>query len=105
MAEVFGNYNMGIRWQGRQASNYSYTIAARKQMWNKKASIGFVGVNIFNKYIKQTSQQLSDNIVSDNFRNIPYRSFGISFTYKFGKIKFSKPKEEDNYLYKPPGEN
>jgi hypothetical protein len=36
--------------------------------------------------------------------NIPYRSFGVNFTYKFGRLKISKPKEEENLLAKPPVE-
>ena len=94
-----------MHWQGRQASSYSYTLAARKQLFHAKGSFGFVLVNAFNKYIHQTSQQLNQNFVSNNYRNLPYRSFGVSFTYRFGKLKFSKQKEGENYLTTPPGEN
>ena len=34
---------------------------------------------------------------------IPYRSFGINFLYKFGGFKI-KPKEDENFLGKPPVE-
>ena len=104
-AEIFGNYNKGTHWQGRQPDSWSYTLAARKQLFNTKGSAGVVLVNAFNKYIQQTSQQVNQNFVSNNYRNLPYRSMGISFTYRFGKLKFSKPKEGDNYLINAPGEN
>lgn len=101
-AEVFGNYNSGMHWQGKQASVYSYTMAIRKQFNNNKGSLGIIVVNPFNKYVNQKSQQLTQDFTSDIYRDVPYRSFGISFTYKFGKLKFSKPKESENYLYAPP---
>lgn len=104
-AEIFGNYNAGLVWQGRQPANYAYNFAIRKQFKNNKGSIGFVAVNPFNEFIKQENIQEVKNIYSTILRQVPYRSFGISFTYKFGKVKFSKPKEGDNFLYTPPNEN
>jgi len=104
-AEAFGNYNLGMKWQGRQPNMYSYTLAARKQIFHNKGSIGVVIVNAFNQYIHQGILSIANNLVTNSYRDIPYRSFGISFTYKFGKLKFSKPKESENYLYTPPTEN
>jgi ferric enterobactin receptor len=105
IAEGFGNYNSGMRWQGRQPASYAYTLAFRKQLWKNKASFGVVAVNAFNKYINQNGVQTANNVTINNYRKIPYRSFGFSFTYKFGKLKFAKQKEADNYLYSPPAEN
>jgi outer membrane receptor protein involved in Fe transport len=104
-AEIFGNYNSGMKWQGRRPSAFSYTMAVRKQFKNNKGSIGFIAVNPFNKYIDQKTLQEAKGFTTDIFQQLPYRSFGISFTYKFGKLKFTKPKENDNYLYTPPIEN
>ncbi len=106
VGEIFGNYNNGMQWQGRQPSIFSYTMACLRQILKNKGSIGIVAVNAFNKYIIQKNVTLAQDIVINSYRNIPYRSFGVSFTYKFGKLKFSKPKEGDNYLYSaPPTEN
>jgi ferric enterobactin receptor len=102
-AEVFGNYNNGMRWQGKRASSFSYTMAVRKQFKNGKGSIGFVAVNPFNQYINQKTLQEAKNITTNIYQQLPYRSFGASFTYKFGKIKVVKEKQNDNYLYAPPG--
>ncbi len=104
-AEVFGNYNIGMRWQGKQADVYAYTFALRKQFSNNKASLGLIAVNPFNHYINQKSQQLTPDFTSNIYRNVPYRSFGITFTYKFGKLKVTKTKEVDNFNYVPPSEN
>jgi hypothetical protein len=101
-AEFFGNYNLGMRWQGRQADVYSYTFALRKQ-FNTKASLGLIAVNPFNKYVKQYSQQKTTDFYSDIYRFTPYRSFGVTFTYKFGKLKFkAKEKEGENFNYPAP---
>jgi outer membrane receptor protein involved in Fe transport len=103
--EAFGNFNLGMRWQGQQPNVYSYTMAIRKQFWNNKASVGLIAVNAFNHYIYQTSKQVTQDFISNNYRNVPYQSFGITFSYKFGKLKITKQKEQDNYLYTPPTEN
>jgi outer membrane receptor protein involved in Fe transport len=101
-AEFFGNYNLGMRWQGKQADVYSYTFALRKQ-FNTKASIGLIAVNPFNKNVKQYSQQKTADFYSDIYRFTPYRSFGVTFTYKFGKLKFkAKEKEGENFNYSTP---
>lgn len=105
VVECFGNYNLGMKWQGKQPNMFSYTLAGRKQFLHAKASLGFVLVNVFNKYIDQKTLVLSNNLITNSYRNIPYRSFGISFTYKFGKLKFSKTKESENYLLAPPADN
>ncbi|RAJ79019.1 outer membrane receptor protein involved in Fe transport [Chitinophaga dinghuensis] len=105
VAEVFGNYKSGIRWQGRTAEFYSYTLAVKKQLFNNKGSIGLVAVNPFAKYLTQTTIQETDYLHSTNQLYIPYRSFGINFMYKFGKIKTAKSKDTENFLTKPPVEN
>jgi len=105
VAEAFGNYNSGLRWQGTRAAFSSYTIALRQQLFKSKGSIGLTAVNAFGKYLSQKSTQIGTGFTGSTLLKIPYRSFGISFMYKFGKIKISKPKEEENYLTKPPVEN
>jgi hypothetical protein len=64
---------------------------------NKNASLGFTATNPFNKYVRQETTISTVNSNSTMIREMPLRSFGISFTYKFGKIEFSKNnKEEDD---------
>ena len=102
-AEFFGNYNLGMKWQGKQPDSYSYTFAIRKQFNNNKTSFGFIMVNPFNKYINQYSQQKTQDFVSNIYRFAPYRSFGITLSYKFGKLKFKpKDKEGENFNYSAP---
>ena len=95
--ELFGNYNSAVNSvQGKMPQLATYTFAFRKQFWNKKASIGFTATNPFNKYISQVTTLSTVNYSSYSTREVPYRSFGISFSYKFGKLEFKKVKEDDN---------
>jgi len=105
IVEAFGNYRSGIHWQGRQADFLTYTLALRQQLWGGKASLGLVAVNAFGNYLKQHSTVEGVGFLTDNRLEIPYRSFGVNFLYKFGRIKISKPKEDENFLGKPPVEN
>jgi ferric enterobactin receptor len=93
--EFFGNFNSARNEiQGRYPSFTSYNFAARKQFWNKKGSIAFTTTNPFNLYVNQATQLSGTNFTLDALRRLPYRSFGLNFTYKFGKLEFKKDKEE-----------
>ena len=99
--ELFGFYNSAAQnIQGKNPQFFIYTFALRKLFWDKKASLGFTATNPFSKYVKQVTTISTDTYTSNIIRLMPLRSFGISFTYKFGKMEFSKGKEEDdnNYL-------
>ncbi|MEC5144210.1 outer membrane beta-barrel protein [Chitinophaga sp. 212800010-3] len=105
IAEAFGNYKSGIRWQGRQADFYSYTIALKKQLFNNKGSIGLTAVNPFAKYLRQKTVQEMPYLNATSLLYIPYRSFGVNFMYKFGKVKVGKSKYTEDLLNKPPVDN
>src|SRR6202008_2765164 len=95
IVEAFGNYNSAAKnIQGKNPQSVTYTFALRKQFWNKNASFGFTATNPFNKYIKQVTTVVTNDYTSYNVRELPYRSFGVSFTYKFGKLEFKKDKED-----------
>jgi len=94
--ELFGFYSSPVQnIQGKTPQFFIYTFALRKLFWDKKASFGFTATNPFNKYVKQVSTISTENYTSTSIRQMPLRSFGISFTYKFGKMEFSKSKQED----------
>ncbi len=103
IAEAFGNYNSAsTNIQGRMPQFITYNFAMRKQFLNQKASFGFTTTNPFAKFVNQVStitQSATANgqpYASYNLRQVPYRSFGISLAYKFGKLEFKKSKEENN---------
>jgi ferric enterobactin receptor len=95
--ELFGFYSSPVQnIQGRNPQFFMYTFALRKLFWDKKASFGFTATNPFSKYVRQLSTVSTESYSSTSIRMMPLRSFGISFMYKFGKLEFSKSKEEDN---------
>jgi outer membrane receptor protein involved in Fe transport len=104
IAEAFGNYRSGIKWQGRTPDFLTYTLALRQQLWGGKGIIGLVAINPFANYLTQHSVVEGVGFHTDNVLQIPYRSFGINFMYKFGGFKI-KAKEDENFLGKPPVEN
>ena len=103
VTEAFGNYNSAANnIQGRSPQSLTYTFAFRKQFWHKNASIGVTATNLFSRYIRQVTTIASSDYTSYSVRMLPYRSVGISLMYKFGKLEFKKPKEDDSYLNNPP---
>ena len=94
--EFFGNFNSARNeLQGRYPSFTSYTIAARKQFWNKKGSIALTATNLFNEYVRQPTVLFGTNFTTNSLRKIPFRSIGLNFTWKFGKLDFKKDKDEN----------
>ena len=97
IGEVFGNYNSSQRTiQGTRPSFAFYNLAVRKQFWNKKASIGLTASDPFTKYIDQTTTTSGTNFTQTSLRQVPFRSFGITLSYKFGKLEFKKEKDKDD---------
>jgi outer membrane receptor protein involved in Fe transport len=106
MAEVFGNYNSSQKiLQGTRPSFAFYNFAIRKQFNDKKASIGLTAANPFNRYVNQSSNAYGPNFYQSNVRQTPFRSFGISLNYKFGKLEFKKDEKEENNNPPVPSEN
>ncbi|MVN23313.1 outer membrane beta-barrel family protein [Mucilaginibacter arboris] len=102
-AEIFGNYNASQRTiQGTRPAFAFYNIALRKQLFNKKASIGLTAANPFNQYVNQKSVVMGTNFYQTNLRQVQFQSFGISLSYKFGKLEFKKEKEKDDNNEQPP---
>ncbi|HLZ89175.1 MAG TPA: TonB-dependent receptor [Puia sp.] len=100
--EFFGNFNSARNEiQGRYPSFTTYNFAARKQFWNKKASIAFTTTNPFNFYVNQATAVSGSNFTLNSFRRVPFQSFGLNFTYKFGKLEFKKDKEENKEPAQP----
>jgi len=95
-AEFFGTFNSKHHEaQGYYPSFTSYSLALRKQFWKKKGSIALTASNFLSKYIDQRTDIYGPGFVSSNLRRIPYRSIGINFTWKFGKL-VTKTEKSDN---------
>lgn len=97
MAEIFGNYKSSQKnLQGTRPGFGFYNIALRKQFLNKKASVGLTAANPFAQYVNQTTTTHGANFSQANIRQVPYRSFGITLSYRFGKLEFKKEKDDNN---------
>ena len=96
-AEFFINYRSSQRTiQGNNPAFLFYNFAVRKQIFNKKASIGLTAANPFSQYVNIQSNTYGANFNQTNLREMPLRSFGISLMYKFGKLEFKKDKDEQD---------
>lgn len=101
--EFFGNFNSARHEaQGTFPSFTTYSLALRKQIWKKKGSIAFTAVNPFNEYVNRKTSVFGPGFTVNNLQRIPFRSFGINFTWKFGNLEFKKPKEENSIDLNPP---
>ena len=91
IAEAFGNFNsQRTTIQGKVGSWSSYTLAIRKLILHKQGSIGITATDPFTQYVNLTTTLAGTNFSETNIRKVPYQSFGISFTYKFGKLEFKR---------------
>jgi outer membrane receptor protein involved in Fe transport len=93
--EAFGFINSPRRTiQGSSPSFGIYAFGVKKQFMNKKASIGFNAVQPF-----AVNKAFNQNISSPGFSQssktqFPFQSFGLTFSYSFGKISFSNPQQK-----------
>ncbi|MET3978923.1 outer membrane receptor protein involved in Fe transport [Mucilaginibacter sp. UYP25] len=92
IVEAFGFTNSARRTiQGSSPAFGIYAFGIKKQFLDKKASIGFNTVQPF-----AVNKSFNQNISSPTFTQVsktqfPFQSFGITFSYSFGKISFKAP--------------
>jgi ferric enterobactin receptor len=97
MGEIVGNYRSSQKIiQGERPASFFYNIAFRKQFLNKNASVGITMANPFNKYLNQESTSYGESFDQVTIKKIPVQSFGISLSYKFGKLEFKKGESENH---------
>lgn len=95
LAELFGFTNSSRRTiQGTNPSFGIYAFGVKKQFMDKKLAIGFNTVQPFAR-----DKHFDQNINSPGFTQtsstaFPFRSFGITFSYSFGKLSFSNPNQQ-----------
>lgn len=104
-SEFFGNFNSARHEaQGIFPSFTTYSLALRKQIWKKKGSIAFTADNPFNKYVNRKTSVFGPGFTVSSLQRIPFRSFGINFTWKFGNLEFKKDKENNQINLNAPAE-
>lgn len=96
-SEFSGSFNSSrSEVQGHYPSFTSYILGLRKSFSNKKVSLAFVTGNFLAKNVNQPISIQGIDFTSQSNRIIPYRTFGLNFSWKFGNLKFKKEKLEDS---------
>lgn len=106
-----GNYDMGkgykaetfgfFRPPNQTAQGYvpgfsMFSFGFKKDLNNKKGSIGLRFVEPFKKYKSFETELEGDDFYIYSNRNTVFRSIGISFKYTFGELKFDVIKDRTN---------
>lgn len=100
--ELWGVLNSPKRtFQGKTDAMYFYGAALKKEIFNKKATIGLNVLNPFNRDLRiktLNTTTLNSTVTSTQSTDIhyPLRSFGVNFSYSFGKLKFTQKKKINN---------
>jgi outer membrane receptor protein involved in Fe transport len=80
--------------QGTSPSFSLLGMGVRKQFMNKKASIGINVLEPFNEYKYFNTHTTSQDLTQTSTFAFPFRSFGLTFSYSFGKTTFSNPQQK-----------
>jgi outer membrane receptor protein involved in Fe transport len=100
---LFGNYNLTKTWgiqffgfyrgrqvqlQGTQGGFYMYSIGLKKDLKDKRGSIGFGAENFFTTAIKIKTHLESPTLNQRSVNELHNMSFRINFSYRIGKMGF-----------------
>ncbi|MDN3550076.1 outer membrane beta-barrel family protein [Mucilaginibacter aquaedulcis] len=95
LMELFGFTNSSRRTiQGTNPAFGIYAFGLKKQFMDKKLAIGFNTVQPFarDKHFDQSIS--SPSFTQTSSTAFPFRSFGLTFSYSFGKTTFSNPNQK-----------
>ena len=96
-AELFGVITSPRRtFQGKTDALYFYGGAVKKEIMKKKGTIGLNMLNPLNRDLNIKSVTQSANSYQLQDIHYPLRSFGLNFSYNFGKLKFTEKKKIKN---------
>ena len=88
-AEMWGFWNSPRQTlQGFNPSFSMYSLGFKKELWGKRGTVGLNMIDPFNKTKNFKTELEGDNFSQTSNYALPFRSFGINFSYKFGKLDF-----------------
>jgi outer membrane receptor protein involved in Fe transport len=94
IAEVFGFGNSPRRTvQGVNPSFTMYGFGLKKQFMERKMSVGLNVTQPFKDRMEFKSSIQSSTLTQTSNTSIPFRSFGLTFSYSFGKMNFTGPQK------------
>jgi outer membrane receptor protein involved in Fe transport len=95
--ELWGVVNSPRRtFQGKTDAMYFYGGAVKKEILNKKATIGLNVLNPFSRDLNIKTVNNTATSTQNTDIHYPLRSFGLNFSYNFGKLKFTQKKSIKN---------
>ncbi|WDZ99957.1 TonB-dependent receptor domain-containing protein [Mucilaginibacter sp. SJ] len=95
IAEAFAVENSARR--TIQGSNPSFSIMGfgfKKQFMQKKLALGINAIEPFNTYKNFNTDIKTPTFTQSSKFAFPFRSFGVTFSYSFGKLNFSNPQQQ-----------
>jgi outer membrane receptor protein involved in Fe transport len=88
-ADIFGFLNSPtFTLQGRTPSFSMMSLGINKEILNKRGKIGLTIIDPFNETKQFVSELEGTTFYQRTNFNLPFRSFGINFSYTFGKLDF-----------------
>ncbi|WP_214069902.1 outer membrane beta-barrel family protein [Mucilaginibacter sp. dw_454] len=92
VAESFAFGNSARRTiQGTNPAFSIFGVGFKKQFDNKKYSLGVNAIQPFSNYKDFNTNINSPGLVQTSKFQYPFRSFGLTFSYNFGKLSFKAP--------------
>lgn len=82
--------------QGVRPGFSMFSIGAKKEFWDKRASLGIRVVSPFKKYKSFVGTLEGTTFTQETDYTILFRSFGLSFSYRFGKLDFKQRKRKSS---------
>jgi len=93
--ELFGVYSGRKKtFQGTTGAMVFYGGAFKKEIMKKKATIGVNMLNPFTRDLHIQTNNSSSTFLQRTNIYYPLRSFGVNFSYKFGKVSFAAKKKK-----------
>ena len=80
--------------QGTSPAFNLMVFGVKKQFWNKTTSLGINIVSPFKKDLSFKQNSSGQGFDQSSTFNIPIRSFGLTFSYNFGSMKFAGAKKK-----------
>ena len=90
-ADLFAFFNSPRRTiQGKNPSFWMYNFGLKKDILDERGSIGLVMIDPFTSHKSFISELEGDNFYQKTDFSLPFRSFGINFSYTLGKLDFNQ---------------